>query len=58
MHNPDLTLYGQMLRLYMMMLDCKSRLAPPTETLFNREAALKTDLTNFDELISWAYELK
>ena len=48
MRNPDMTLCGRMLIVYKMMLDCKSRHAPPTPALIKRAAELNVDLTEFE----------
>ena len=50
MCNPDMTLCGQMLLVYQMMLDCRSRNTPPTTALEKRAATLGVDLTKFDTL--------
>lgn len=50
MRNRDLTLAGQMLILYKMMLDCKDRQAPPIAALIKRVQALQVDLTRFREI--------
>jgi hypothetical protein len=43
-----MTLCGRMLIVYKMMLDCKSRHAPPTPALIKRAAALNVDLAEFE----------
>ena len=43
MHNPDMTLCGRMLIVYKMMLDCKSRHAPPISVLIRNAEALNVD---------------
>ena len=50
MRNPDITLCRMMLIVYKMMLDWRSRNAPPITALTKRGAALNVDLTMFDML--------
>ena len=45
-----MTLCGRMLLVYKIMLDCRSRNAPPTTTLIKRAATLGVDLTKFDTI--------
>ena len=51
MRNPDMMLCRKMFLVYKMMLDCRSRNAPPMTLLIKRAAALNLDLTKFDTLI-------
>ena len=50
MRNPDMTFCGRMLLVYKIMLDYRSRNAPPMTALIKRAAVLNVDLTKFDML--------
>ena len=45
-----MTLCGHILFVYKMMLDCRSRNAPPTTALEKRAATLGVDLSQFDTI--------
>ena len=50
MRNPDMTMCGRMLLVYKMILNCKTRNAPPMTALIKRASALNIGLTKFDAL--------